>query len=99
MKLKTPETQLNCLSGDINITIYYALNLSKICLDVPNLPQIYYFCQFQAEIFIIFPNWHNFLSYPKGEYLPTIISGKNAAYEAAGGVNEANICPKIVETC
>ena len=99
MKQKTSETQLNCLSGDINIIIYYALNLSKICLDIPNLPQICYFCQFQAEIFIIFPNWHNFLSYPKGEYLPTMISGKNAACEAAGGVNEENICPKIDETC
>ena len=37
------------------------------------------FCYFLAEIFIIFPNWHNFLCYPKGEYLPTMISGKNAA--------------------
>ena len=33
------------------------------------------------------------MSYPKGEYLPTMISGKNAACEATGGVNEANICP------
>ena len=35
------------------------------------------------------------LGYPKGAYLPTMISGKNAAREPMGRVNEANICPKI----
>ena len=43
MKQKTCETQLNCLLVDINITIYDALNLSKICLDIPNFPQIWLF--------------------------------------------------------
>ena len=42
MKLKTSETQLNCLLVNINI-ICYALNLSKICLDIPSLPQIWLF--------------------------------------------------------
>ena len=28
-----------------------------------------------------------------------MISGKNAAWEATGGVNEANIWPKIAEIC
>ena len=35
------------------------------------------------------------MSYSKGEYLPTMISGKNAAREPTAGVNEAKICPKI----
>ena len=66
------------------------------------ISQIYlkfgYFCQFLAEILIIFPNWHNFFSYHKGEYLQ-MISGKNVAWEATGRVGEVNICPKIPENC
>ena len=49
--------------------------------------------------FIIFQNWHNFLSHPKDEYLPTMISGKNAAREPTAGVNEAKIYSIIAENC
>ena len=38
-----------------------------------------------------------FLTYPKEEYLPTMISGKNAVREPTAGVNEAKICLKIAE--
>ena len=40
-----------------------------------------------------------FLTYPKGEYLPTMISDKNAVREPTAGVNEAKICLKIAENC
>ena len=45
----------------------------------------------------MFQNCQIFLSYPEGEYLPTVIPGKNAAGEPTGGVSEANICPKIAK--
>ena len=47
----------------------------------------------------MFQNWHNFLSYPNREYLPTMISDKNAAREPMAGVNERKISPKIAENC
>ena len=43
-KLKQTETQLNCLLSDIDIIIYYALNLSKMCLDIQIYVKFGYFC-------------------------------------------------------
>ena len=38
-----------------NIVIHWTLNLSKICLDVPNLPQIWLF------LVVFFRNFHHIL--------------------------------------
>ena len=43
-EIKTSETQLNCLLSDIDIIIYYALSLSKMCLDIQIYVKFGYFC-------------------------------------------------------
>ena len=76
--------------------------MHSICPKFALISQIYLkfaiFVSFRQKFSSYFQTGTIFLSYPKGKYLLTMISGKNAACEAVGGVNEANICPKIAET-
>ena len=73
----------------------------SICPKFATKSQIYlkfgYFCQVSTETFIIFQNWHNFLNYSQGKYLPTMISGKNSAREQKAGVNKTEIFHKIAK--